>query len=186
MAETTRISLLERVRDLEDQEAWREFDALYRAIVTRYARFLGLRPEMADEAASQVMIRLMKRMPKFRYDRAQAGRFRAYIKQILRRVVIDMHQPQNQESVILSNLAVEHGELACIELEEVIKHCMAKLQQRAQKPARFEAFYRRVVQQQSVDEVCAALGMTREQVYQAKDDMLAALRKTMADCGIAV
>lgn len=186
MAETTRISLLERVRDWNDQESWAEFHALYGQILLRYARFFGLGPDEAEEAASQAMVRLTGRMQEFQYEYKHPGRFRRYLKVILKNVVVDMQRPQAQNSAAFDNQEVENEELAQIELEEAIKLSMTALKQRAQQPKRFEAFYRRVVERESVEQVCAALQMTPTQVYRAKDDMLKALKKCLERHGFSV
>lgn len=84
---STRHSLLERVRDLADQRAWREFDRQYGDLITRYSLRRGLRLTDAEDVRQTVMLNLARRLPAFRYQPA-LGRFRDYLGRIVRNEII--------------------------------------------------------------------------------------------------
>ena len=186
MPETTRVSLLERVRDPADHVAWQEFDTIYRRIITRYAMFHHLDADLAEEAASQVMIRLARRMPSFEYEQRRPGRFRAFIKKILKRVIIDLDRPEAQQSGILEVLGANEDEFSVFELDEQIRHCMAKVEERARNPKRIAAYKMRVIEQRPTAEVCQALDMSAQEVYVAKHEVTEAMRKCLEEFGFVV
>ena len=45
----TRASLLLRIRDPKDNAAWKEFDAIYRPMLQRFARTMGLGAADAED-----------------------------------------------------------------------------------------------------------------------------------------
>lgn len=82
----TRPSLLARVQDSADQDAWREFDAVYRDLVLGYCRRRGLQPADAEDVRQIVMMSLARSMPRWEYRR-ERGRFRAYLGCVVRNAV---------------------------------------------------------------------------------------------------
>ena len=84
--ETTSPSLLSRVRDGADVEAWREFDARYGSLVVRYCRQCGLQLSDAEDIRQVVMMRLARSLRTFSYDRRR-GRFRTYLGTVVRNEV---------------------------------------------------------------------------------------------------
>lgn len=93
MTETTRISLLIRVRDLTDGRSWGEFDAIYRPLIFGYLRRLGLGTFDADELTQEVFSRLMKKLPTFELDR-QKARFRTFLWKITYHALVDQARRQ--------------------------------------------------------------------------------------------
>ena len=65
VAPLTRPSLLARVRDLEDAEAWREFVHLYTPLVYGHCRRHGLQDADAADVAQEVMRVAAGAMPQF-------------------------------------------------------------------------------------------------------------------------
>jgi RNA polymerase sigma-70 factor (ECF subfamily) len=85
--DTTRESLLSRVRDAEDQGAWREFDERYRDLILRYARARGLQEADAEDVRQVVMMGLARSLRSFRY-RPELGRFRDYLRRSVRNALV--------------------------------------------------------------------------------------------------
>jgi RNA polymerase sigma-70 factor (ECF subfamily) len=77
MAET-RTTLIRRVRDPADTDAWREFVALYQPLLRAYALKKGLAGPDADDVAQEVLARLLKALPDFELDHRRA-RFRTWL-----------------------------------------------------------------------------------------------------------
>lgn len=78
MPESTHPSLLERLRDTDDEAAWREFCSKYRPLLVRYARSRGLQTADCEDVAQLVLLSLSRALRGFRYDRGR-GRFRDYL-----------------------------------------------------------------------------------------------------------
>ncbi|MEO0478302.1 MAG: sigma-70 family RNA polymerase sigma factor [Planctomycetota bacterium] len=85
-AESTHPSLLERIRDLDDQVAWREFDERYRDLILRYAQRRGLQPMDAEDIRQLAVMAIARSIGRFTY-RPTVGRFRDYLRVIVRNLV---------------------------------------------------------------------------------------------------
>jgi RNA polymerase sigma-70 factor (ECF subfamily) len=92
----TRQSLLLRVRDQADQDAWAEFDRLYRQLIIAVARKRGLQAEDADNLAQDVLFKVTKAMPRFEYDPKGKGRFRSWLFTITYREIVSHQRKQKR------------------------------------------------------------------------------------------
>ncbi|HMB71054.1 MAG TPA: sigma-70 family RNA polymerase sigma factor [bacterium] len=79
---TTRPSLIGRLKDSEDHDAWREFDRRYGSLIVAYARRRGLDLADAEDLRQNVMISLSVAMRSFEL-RAELGRFRSYLGRVV-------------------------------------------------------------------------------------------------------
>lgn len=92
--ESTRLSLLLRVKDPKDDAAWAEFRDVYLPLLQRYAakrsRSLGLRlgPSEVEEAALDAFAKLWRRLPEFDLDHG-IGRFRSYLYRVVSNLLVD-------------------------------------------------------------------------------------------------
>ncbi|HOB99802.1 MAG TPA: sigma-70 family RNA polymerase sigma factor [Verrucomicrobiota bacterium] len=64
----TNASLLERLKDLEDQASWQEFCATYRNLIFSFALRHGLSPTESEEVVQETVITVARNLPQFRYD----------------------------------------------------------------------------------------------------------------------
>lgn len=78
---STNESLLIRVRDAQDHEAWRMFVDLYAPLIHRYCRRLGLQPDDAHDATQDVFCLVSREIRRFDYDPAR-GTFRGWLGKI--------------------------------------------------------------------------------------------------------
>jgi RNA polymerase sigma factor (sigma-70 family) len=82
----TRPSLLLRLRDPRDQEAWSRFVDVYGPLVHSHARRRGLSNEDAEDVTQRVFARVSEAIRKFDYD-PQRGKFRDWLGFIVRNEV---------------------------------------------------------------------------------------------------
>jgi RNA polymerase sigma factor (sigma-70 family) len=78
----TRQSLLERLRDWEDQKSWREFFELYGLLIYTVALKAGLTEPEAQDVVQETVLSVAKKMPTFHYDPA-LGSFKGWLKQLI-------------------------------------------------------------------------------------------------------
>lgn len=78
-AETTRPTLLLRLRDRSDSLSWEEFHDRYGELLYGYARSRGAKHADAEDVVQEVEMCFFKALPGFEYD-VQKGRFRAYLR----------------------------------------------------------------------------------------------------------
>lgn len=79
----TRVSLLSRLHDWQDQEGWREFFETYWRLIYKVARGSGLDDLQAQEVVQTTFIYLSRRMPRFRYEPAR-GSFKSWLRVVTR------------------------------------------------------------------------------------------------------
>ncbi len=79
----TRISLLHRVKDLDDKHSWGEFFTTYERLVRGVARRRGLSDHEAEEVAMEVFNRIARTIHQFE-PAAQPGSFRNWLFRLTR------------------------------------------------------------------------------------------------------
>jgi RNA polymerase sigma-70 factor (ECF subfamily) len=184
----TRQTLLHRVRDRDDREAWTEFFELYAPLLEGYARAHGLARDDAEEVRDQCLEVLTKKLPGFEYERAR-GSFSAWLHRIAHAKVIDLARARKvrpRESVELTSLAAagtdpdEHWERQW--RAEHLRYALARVQ-RDEAPERFRVFELLLVDELPVSEVCAQTGLVATQVYKIKAGMLKKVRALLERLG---
>jgi RNA polymerase sigma-70 factor (ECF subfamily) len=74
----TRQSLLERVKNWEDQESWKLFFDTYSKLVFSVALKSGLTPSEAEDVVADTMLSVAKKIRDFHYD-PTLGKFRSWL-----------------------------------------------------------------------------------------------------------
>jgi RNA polymerase sigma-70 factor (ECF subfamily) len=74
MTTRTPSSLLARLRQPFEPEAWARFVALYTPLIYSWARHLGLQEQDAADLVQDVFVTLLQVLPTFNYDRQQSFR----------------------------------------------------------------------------------------------------------------
>src|SRR5437763_1958531 len=80
--ETTSVSLLDRLHQPNQTEAWGRFVQLYTPLLYDWARGLGVQEQDATDLVQEVFVTLLEKLPEFRYDRT--GSFRGWLRTVLR------------------------------------------------------------------------------------------------------
>lgn len=75
---STRVTLLARLRQDGDSDAWKTFIDLYTPLVYRFCRCRGMQDADARDVTQQVLAIVHRAIGKFQYDR-QRGRFRNWL-----------------------------------------------------------------------------------------------------------
>ncbi|MAD79991.1 MAG: sigma-70 family RNA polymerase sigma factor [Pirellulaceae bacterium] len=84
----TRNSLLLKVRDPADADAWIEFAAIYRPVIYRLARRRGLQDADAEDLAQRVLVSISAAIRTWEKDERR-GTFRAWLLRIARNAIIN-------------------------------------------------------------------------------------------------
>jgi RNA polymerase sigma factor (sigma-70 family) len=84
----TRTTLINRLKDWQDQVSWQEFFDSYWKLIFTVARRTGLNEAEAQDVVQETMLSVAKHMPTFTYDR-RLGSFKAWLLKMTRWRVID-------------------------------------------------------------------------------------------------
>ncbi|MBI3417213.1 MAG: sigma-70 family RNA polymerase sigma factor [Verrucomicrobia bacterium] len=84
----THASLLEKLRDLEDQASWRRFFDTYAGLIRRVALQAGLSQADAEDVLQETAISVARHLPGFRYD-PKICSFKTWMLRLTRWRVID-------------------------------------------------------------------------------------------------
>jgi RNA polymerase sigma-70 factor (ECF subfamily) len=180
--DTTRASLLIRIKDARDTQAWSQFHDLYAPLLYRYARARGLGHEDAEDVRSKCYEAIVRQVPHFDYDR-QKGGFKAWLRTLVNRRVVDLWRIRREvraDTCELQELAADDETAA--ELweqqwrQQHLRFCVDQARNFVSEQT-FEAFRLLTKEDCSVPDVCQRLGMNANQVYKAKANVLAAVQE---------
>jgi RNA polymerase sigma-70 factor (ECF subfamily) len=180
---TTRFSLVARLRDVRDAEAWAEFVELYAPLVYRLARRHGLQDADAADLTQDVLRAAVAALPRFAYDPGR-GTFRGWLFTVARNRLRQLararrRQPQTGGGAadeVLSRQPLPEEDAWEREYQERLFEWAAERVRGQLRPSTWQAFWRTAVEGQDVREVGAALGMSPGAVYIARTRALARLR----------
>lgn len=185
MIESTRPSLLIRIKDRSDRKAWEEFFDLYSPLLYGYAIDRGLSHEDAEDIRASCYETIIKKINEFDYESGNSG-FRAWLRTMVNRRVIDFFRKKKMplaESSDLRSLPDDHESIDELWNQNWRLHhlrfCVAQVGKRVQ-PQSFEVFRLLTEQDMSVQDVCQQMEMNADQVYKIKSRFLELIRKEMA------
>ena len=171
--DTTRASLLVRVRDPQNSQAWRQFDAIYRPMLYRFARARGLDHADAEDIVQQCMGAVQKYIREFDYDPAR-GRFKGWLRTMLNNRVRNLAKARHEQVAESQDFKrPQHREESPDEtferlwMQEHLRHCLRELESEVESST-FQAYQAYVIEERPVEEVCRELNMTANQLYKIK------------------
>lgn len=176
---TTHATLLARVAVGTDPTAWREFAARYGELIRGFALRRNLQAADCDDVVQEVLLSLSKSMPNFQYDPAK-GKFRSYLKTVVLHAIFKFSR-QKQGEVALEDIEQATRTAAADESTERFwdaewrqYHLRQAMQIIAAEfnPADRAAFQAYAVEGRDAPAVAAELGLSLDQVYQAKSRIL--------------
>jgi RNA polymerase sigma-70 factor (ECF subfamily) len=97
----TRRSLLERLRDLDDQPSWREFFDTYWKLIYAAALKAGLSDQEAEDVVQETVIGVARKMPDFHYDPAKCS-FKGWLMHVTRCRIADRFRRRRPQNVPLT------------------------------------------------------------------------------------
>ena len=188
----TRPSLLVRLRDHRDNQAWGEFVELYAPLIYAYARKRGLQDADAADLAQNCLRQVAAHVGRLEYD-PQRGSFRGWLFTIVRNKLRDFQQqprqlyqgsgdPQVQRLLELQT-ANESEEREQWEREYrlgLLSWAAEQVRPQVQETT-WQAFWQTAVEGKSGKEAAQALGLTAAAVYLAKSRVMARLRAVIRE-----
>jgi RNA polymerase sigma-70 factor (ECF subfamily) len=189
MAESppTRVSLLVRLRDRRDDEAWREFVQLYAALIYGFARQRGLQDADAADLVQEVLRSVAGAVDRLDYD-PRRGTFRGWLYTITRNKIHTFLSRQRRgvrgsghpdAQAALEEYADDGDDEARWDrdYERRLFEWAADKVRGAFGDGVWQAFWQTAVEGKSPRDVARALGMSVGSVYVAKSRVLAQVKE---------
>jgi len=188
---TTRASLLLRLRDPGDHDAWMEFVSLYEPVIYRVLRRAGLQDADALEVLQDLFLAVSRNIERWQHG-AEHGSFRGWLRRVTRNLVVSWVRRQKRQvttsSVDLDSLlesppAVDGPETDEFdrELRRALFHKASEQVRGEVRPQTWQAFWDVAVSDVSVADTASKLGMTAGAVRVAKCRIIARLREVVAE-----
>jgi RNA polymerase sigma-70 factor (ECF subfamily) len=184
----TRPSLLIRLRDPRDEQAWSEFVEIYGPLVHQVARRRGLQDADAQDLAQEVFRSVARAIERYNPDPA-LGSFRGWLFRITNNLLINLlasqrRHPRGSGDTDLQKLMEEQPDLAGEDSVFVETEYRRRLLAWAAERVRdsfsdvmWQAFWQTGVEGRPAQEVADALGMSIGTVYQYKSRVVARIRR---------
>jgi RNA polymerase sigma factor (sigma-70 family) len=185
---TTSLTLIGRLRDSNDAEAWGHFVVLYAPLLRAWVRPHCAQESDADDVLQEVFTVVAGKLPEFAHNR-RMGAFRRWIKHITSNKLGDYLRSRSRRTgtsssdSLLEQLADPSSELSREWDRQHARYLAHALLQRIEhqfEPATWEAFHRVMMLGEPTASVAKALGLTANAVMIAKSRILARLREEMA------
>ncbi|MDB5390591.1 MAG: polymerase sigma factor, sigma-70 family [Planctomycetaceae bacterium] len=194
IAPETRPSLLLRLKDARDQQAWTEFYEIYQPLIVRLVSQRGLQDIDAREVAQEVLVAVSRAISRWESD-PERGSFRGWLSRIARNLVVNflIRQARHPRASGDSNMARCLDELPAPEGSE---SCLFDLEYRRQiflwatseiqaefreKP--WKAFWQTSVEGRDMAQVAQELGMSAGALYVARSRIMKRLREKIETAG---
>lgn len=187
---STRASLLVRLRDSQDHEAWVEFVSLYEPVIYRLIRRHGLQDADAWEVMQELLMTISRNID--RWDPAkERGSFRGWLGQVGRNLVINWLKQRERRATsvggsdlqVMLNMLPAGADAETVEFDQEFRRALfqrAAEQVRGEvQPVTWQAFWETAVEGIAPAEAARKLGMEIGAVRVAKCRVLARLRATV-------
>jgi RNA polymerase sigma-70 factor (ECF subfamily) len=189
--EQTSVSLLEKLRQPGDQEAWDRLVGLYAPLLKQWLRSFDVQEADAEDLVQDVLAVVVRESPQF-VKSDQAGAFRSWLRKVLVNRLRDFwrqrqHRPMatGASSVLerLNELEDDASQASRVWDEqhdrETLSRLLAQIRGRF-LPKTWDAFHRQMFGGQRADQVAQELGMPLSSVYVDRSRVMAALRREAA------
>ena len=188
---TTRASLLLRLRDPGDHDAWVEFVSLYEPVIYRVLRRTGLQDADALEVLQELFLAVNRNIARWEHG-AERGSFRGWLRRVTRNLVVSWVRRQKRQvttsSLDLDALLESQPTVVSPETDEFDRELRRALIHQASeqvrgevRPQTWQAFWEVAVSGVSVAEAARKLAMTAGAVRVAKCRIIARLREVVAE-----
>ena len=182
-AAQTRVSLLLRLRDARDGDAWSQFADIYGPLIFSFGRRCGMQEADAADLVQEVMGEVSKSIARFEYD-PQVGRFRSWLYKIAKRTSGHVQKKQRRQPQgtgdtgmldALHRLPDTHFDAEEFwngqYQRQLVEWAAEQIRDQFQAST-WQAFWLTTVEGQQPQAVAAKLGMSIGSVYVAKNRSL--------------
>ena len=164
----TRSSLLIRLRNSRDEEAWTEFIGVYEPVIYRMARRRGMQDADAREIVQEVLVAVSSAIDRF--DVNGTGAFRGWLSKITRNATIDrLRRIASRGETVDASGVIRHLDAAAGDekladefdqdhREQLFRWAASQVRRRTDE-VKWIAFWRTSVEGMSIRQVAKDLGL---------------------------
>lgn len=183
----TRVSLIQRVRNREDQVAWSEFFALYQPLLLAYVRKQGVTPNDATDLVQDIFTRLIPAMAGFDYD-AERGRFRTWLWRVTHNALADWARRRATRNRAEHEWGEQYERLAngsttsewdTLYRNRILESVLHRIKE-STLPATWACFAGRILAGRPAADLAAETGLSVNAVYVNSSRVLARVREECA------
>jgi len=186
----TRASLIVKIADAQNAQAWEEFARLYQPVVYRLARRRGFQHADAEELVQEVMLAVARAVEAWHPDVAR-GRFRDWLHRIARNLMINFLTRRKHQVWGTGNTDAQRMlEAECdadsavtqmfeVEYRREAFRVAARRVQGVVKESTWQAFWLSTIDDLPAGDVARQLGMSVGSVYIARSRVMARLRRVV-------
>lgn len=185
----TRPSLILRVRDPNDADAWNQFATLYRPVILRLARRKGIQAADAEDLAQQVLLSVAGAIERWQPDQ-QRARFRTWLQTIVRNAIFNAIHRRSPDQATGGDVDPEHFEInqnARFNDEETLRDEYRRelfLQAAQQIREEFveetwDSFWQTAVVGIDIDVLASQTSRTRGSIYASRSRVMKRLREAI-------
>lgn len=171
---STQPSLLVRIRDRADQDAWRQFVKFYAPVIQSYCVGKGLSHADAEDVTQDALLIVSRVVPRFRYE-PQKGRFRSWLATIINHEIyrrwekagrVPIEESDRTGSLISADAGwSEHLSQAVVRAAlEIVRH--------EHPPDQWQVFEQLWYEKETVASLAKRLGRRRSWIYKTKSVLL--------------
>ena len=182
--DSTSISLLQRLRQPNQDAAWQRFVELYAPLIYHWSRSQGLNSIDASDLVQEVLATLVTKLPEFEYDPTQ--RFRGWLRTVTVNKARDFQRRQATRPSTDADQAIEQVAVADTadlfdEAEYrsfLVKRAMELMQTEFEQQT-WQACWKHVAEGRRAADVAGELGITANAVHIAKCRVMRRLREEL-------
>jgi len=181
----TRATLIDRLKNWQDQASWQDFFDTYWKLIYGLARKFGLNEEDAQDVVQETLVSVARQMPNFKYD-PELGSFKAWLRTLIRSRITDLLRKRGQASTVPLHTESDTGDetFALKELPDQANQSMDQVYEqewqknvldaaidrvkRKMDPKKYQVFDYYVNKEWPPEKVAAAFKISVDQVYLAK------------------
>ena len=185
----TRPSLLIRLRNPSDEDAWFEFAEIYRPVIVRLAIRKGLQSADAENVAQNVLVSIARVIENHEHD-PQRAKFRTWLNRVAHNAILnaltrakpDRGSGKTEFQAILngveSNSAVDSKMILLERRRELFRWASRKIVDEFQ-PSTWQAFWQTAIEGKTVAEVSEVLGKKPGTIYAARCRIMKRLQEVV-------
>lgn len=186
----TRLSLIVRLKDGRDREAWGEFLEIYRPLVYRLAQAKGLQHADVEDIVQQVFGSVARAVDRWQPD-AERATFRTWLTTIARNAIVnalsrrplDRASGDTVERELLAEFVADSAESQRLLIEsrrEVFQWAARRVREEFE-PRTWDAFWLTAVEGRDITDAAALLDKRPGAIYAARSRVMRRLRQIVLE-----